>query len=408
MVAALAALAAATAESASRGLRLTAVVLAGLVAVAVSDPSALRLSGASRARDAFYAAEAGRAVRLERSAEPAFDIVLIHVCSLSWEDLRSAGLEHDPFLRGFSAVLTGFTSATSYSNPSAIRLLRAPCGQQRHEGLFRPAAAGCYLLEELRRLGYRSWAASNHDGGYDHYAEVLKVQARADAPMALAGVPAPKLNFDGSPIYDDGAVLGRWWEARQRSGAARAVLYYNTVSLHQGAHRPGQAGDWFKDRRQHYREAAGELFAALRRFFAVVEGSGRRVVVLFVAEHGAALEGSPVQAPDLRDIPLPQLTAVPAAVLLLGPGAAARVPAVLDRPLSYLALADLLRRFLERPPFGPGQTLADGRLGGLPETGFVAENEDFRVLESGGRFLAQGKDGRWKTLPAGAARVEVP
>lgn len=399
LLAAFAALAGAVVWTARRGFRLTPLVVAGLIAAAIADPSALSLSGASRERDAFYASEARRLVRLGPAAEPAFDVIILHVCSLSWDDLRTAGLEGDPFWRGFQAAFSRFNSATSYSNPSAIRLLRAPCGQRGHAGIFQPAADACYLLDGLRRLGYRSWAASNHDGSYDHYAETLKAHARADDPMPLDGVPVAKLNFNESAIFDDWAVLNRWWRERQRSGAPRAALYYNSVSLHQGAHARGQPGDWSKGRVSRYRDSARAFFAEMDRFFSLIQASGRRAVVLFVSEHGAALAGSAVQAPDLRDIPTPALTLVPVGVRILGPGAPISARAASDRPVSYLALAELLRRFLERPPFANGSPSLEESLRGLPETALVSENENARVLESWGRFLVQEKSGRWKRLP---------
>ncbi len=403
-----AALAGAIFWSSRRGYALTPLVILGLVSVAIGDRSTRGLGGSGHGLGEFRTAEAVRGVRFPAAAGTDFDVIIIHVCSLSWEDARVAGMSDDPFWRGFHAVFMRFNSATSYSNPAALRLLRAPCGQSDHAALFAPAGDDCYWLDALRHRGYASWAASNHDGDYDHYAAVLQADAHADAPLALDGVPAPKLNFNGSRVYDDGAVLERWWRARQRSGAKRAVLYYNTVSLHQGVHAPGQPGDWFKDRVLHYHNAARDFFEEMQRFFALIEGSRRRAVVFFVAEHGAALEGSSIQAPDLRDIPLPSLTMVPVAVRLLGPGAPPTSRAASSRPTSYLALAELLRRFLERPPFAKDAPPLDVYLQGLPETAFVAENESSLVLEERGRYLARDNRGRWKHLPSDAARDKTP
>ncbi len=390
----LAALAAGAAWTSRRNLRLTPVIALGLAAIALFDPSTITLDAAKREVDAFYAGEAGRAVRFKgAAAEPAFDVIVVHVCSLSWDDLRAAKIADDPFLRGSHAVFTSFNSATSYSNPAAIRLLRAPCGQQRHDALFRPLDPGCHLMEGLRGSGYKTWAAANHDGRYAGMAEAIKLHGRGDDLEPLAGVPVVKLNFDDTAIYDDRTVLERWWKERQKSGAARAALYYNTISLHQGTHEPGKRSEWSKDRPGQYRRVAREFFGALDRFFALVAGSGRRALVLVVAEHGAALVGSAVQAPDLRDIPTPEMTLVPALVKLLGPGAPAPAGETVERPVSYLALAELLKRSLERPPFGAGL-----RLDGLPETRALSENEHARVLESGGRVLIEQK-GVWKSLP---------
>ena len=77
----------------------------------------------------------------------------------------------------------------------------------------------------------------------------------------------------------DEAVLAKWWDLRTASPAPRALLYYNTVSLHQGAHVKDQKGDWFADRKIHYKEAWDGLRGHLDRFYARLETSGRRVVV---------------------------------------------------------------------------------------------------------------------------------
>ncbi|MBI4060748.1 MAG: cellulose biosynthesis protein BcsG [Elusimicrobia bacterium] len=391
------------------GLSLTPLLILGLAAVAVNDASRRPFGPAGSALEGFRASEAARIVRLPSvAAEPDFDVIIVHVCSLSWDDLRVSGFSGDPFLGSFHVLLTRFNSAASYSNPAALRLLRAPCGQGPHDALYGPAAPDCYLLDVLRRRGFVSWAAANHDGAYARMGEELRAGAHADAPLPLDGLPAPKLNFNAAPVYDDGAVLDRWWQVRQRSGAKRAVLYYNTVSLHQGVHRPGQADAWRQDRMRAYRDSAGALFGDLRRFFAAIESSRRRAVIFFVAEHGAALEGSSIQVPDLRDIPLPALTLVPSAVMFLGPGAPPAARALWPRPASYLALTELLGRLLERSPFGRSALPVDAYLRGLPETTFLAENENALVLEDRGRYLMRSNRGGWKELPSDAARDATP
>lgn len=392
----------------ARRISLALFCLLGFAAVAATDPGSFGMSPVAREVADFFRAETGRTVRLEPPADPAFDVVVIHVCSLSWEDLVSAGLGRDAFAGSFHALLTGFGSATSYSNPASLRLLRAPCGQVRHQALFLDDDPSCYLLEQARGLGFATSAANNHDGTYDHYAEVLTAHAKADVPMGLEGVPVMKLNFNGTDIFSDQAVLSKWWKIRLASGAPRAFLYYNTVSLHQGAHVKDQKGDWFADRRLHYKEAFDGLRADLGRFFADLEASGRRVVVLVVAEHGAALEGSTLQAPDLREIPLPALTEVPVAVRVIGPGA----PPLPQRPVesgarvSYLALAELLGRLLKSPPF-PGDL--SGSLAGLPETAAVSENENALVYtRPDGAVFVRRTGGRWVPAPSDGARSSRP
>ena len=77
----------------------------------------------------FYAAQQKIRVRFPRGAaeDAPFDILILHVCSLAWDDLRALRLAPDTLLGHFDVVLTHFNSAASYSGPAAIRLLRGCC-----------------------------------------------------------------------------------------------------------------------------------------------------------------------------------------------------------------------------------------------------------------------------------------
>ncbi|MFI4927425.1 MAG: cellulose biosynthesis protein BcsG, partial [Burkholderiales bacterium] len=84
---------------------------------------------------AFRAEEAQRHVRfthLGADANAQFDVVILHICSLSWDDLDVAKARNHPLLKHFDFLFTNFSTAASYSGPAAIRVLRADCGQQAH------------------------------------------------------------------------------------------------------------------------------------------------------------------------------------------------------------------------------------------------------------------------------------
>ncbi len=44
-------------------------------------------------------------------------------------------------------MFDSFNSATAYSGPAAIRLLRASCGQLSHHDLYQPVNQQCYLFD---------------------------------------------------------------------------------------------------------------------------------------------------------------------------------------------------------------------------------------------------------------------
>jgi cellulose synthase operon protein YhjU len=383
-------------------VRLTPVVMLLILIIALQGLSKHK-GEMDHELDRFYKAESARAVRLDdaRPTGPDFDIVILHVCSLSWEDLKGNGHGDDPFFNQFDYLFTEFNSVTSYSNPSAIRLLRADCGQPKHDDLYNDAARNCYLFDALRRQGFQTYFALNHDGVYGNFATQVKTEGHLDAPIFPSAEPVRAYDFDGSPIFDDYAVLETWWKIRQSSVAPRAAVYYNTISLHDGAHWADDKAWWKKDRVKQYRQAVEKLFENLTRFFNLTASSGRRVVIFFVPEHGMALRGTHLQAPGLREIPLPEITTVPVGVKLIGPGFLhdPSRQTVVTRPTSYLALSYLTASFLNQNPFAAPSSSSAERTTSLPETPFVSENQGVRIVKKGSDYFLYGKDKKWIALP---------
>lgn len=386
-------------------IRLTPVVMVLLLIVPVREFGQHK-EEMERHLDAFYQSESERVIRFQKAKTDNldFDIVILHVCSLSWDDLKSVGLEAHPFFKQFDYLFTDFNSATAYSNPSAIRLLRSNCGQPRHDALYNDAPGKCYLFDTVRAQGYETYFTLNHDGVYSHFAEEVKRLGHLDEPLMPTGLPIQAYNFDGSPIFDDYAVLKKWWMIRQESKSSRAAVYYNTISLHDGAHWAGEKDWWKRNRVDQYREFVQKLFGDLTKFFDLVASSGRNAVIIFVPEHGLSLRGSTLQAPGLRDIPLPQITIVPAGIKLIGKGhhRAQVQEQVISKPASYLSLAYLLASFLKQGPFLSDGSTTKEVIANIPETDFVAENQGIRIVEKGADYFLYGKEKKWITLPSNA------
>ena len=369
-----------------------------LSTVAWRGPDRQRLSAEA---DGFFSEEAARRVELPVPRSD-FDVVLIHVCSLSWSDLRKVGLERHPFLSQFDVVFSSFNTVSSYSEQSSLRLGRALCGQPRNDSLYEEARPECYMADALRASGYRLDTAMNHGGEYLKMSEKIAKWGHLDAPMSLAGFPVAKVNFNGSSIYDDYRGLERWWKSRQKGGAARAALYYNTVSLHTGAYPAGQKGAWEEAPAKRYRMSATELFDSLGRFFGLLEASGRSVVVLLVPEHGAAIAGNQYLVPGMRDLPLPELTLVPVGVKFIGPRPkrdspdGVSGPRVVSKPASYLALGQLLARLMSQP--WSIDSLKNIQAD-LPATRYVAENKRMVLVADQKGLYLRWMDKKWVKLP---------
>lgn len=348
----------------------------------------------------FHRAEASRRVDLGRGAPAAdFDIVFLHACSFGWDDIGASKVGRLGFLEDMDLVYSDFNSATAYSGPSMARLLNAACGQLPHAALYQGIPAECSLMEGLRKRGYSVVSALNHPGVSRDFAKEIASLGRGPAPIMTDDLPAMFLNFDGAPIRSDREVLERWWSARLKDGSPREALYYNSITTHGGSHRADEADWWKKSKDRLWPEAAQAMSEGLSAFFKTLESSGRSVMVVFVGEHGMAYRPSPMQGVELRDIPLPRTTLVPAGIKFIGPAFASvrRPRRVEGRPASYLALAQAV-----------SDALAGREVSAPPAQEFVSENERAVVARFEGKWLYRDETGAWSALPAGEERVVVP
>lgn len=345
---------------------------------------------------AFYRDQGQRAVRFQGPlADPGFDVLLIHICSLSWDDLRAVEMDHHPLLDRFDVVFTDFNTASPYSGPSALRVLRASCGQPSHSDLYKPAPSGCYLFQNLAALGFKTELALNHDGSFDEFLKQVRTDGHLNVPLQeQKGLPVALRSFDNSPIYSDYAVLSRWLQLRQADATPYTATYYNTISLHDGNRVPGNPG---LNTTESYKTRAGALFDDLGRFIDALQQSHRKVILIMVPEHGAALRGDKQQFSGLREIPTPRITIVPAAIKVIGT-AAHPAQVRIDQPVSYLAISTILSRMLNRSPFGADYQ-PSAYTAGLPGTPFVAESTSSVMMQSGQRYLLKQDGGNWADYP---------
>ena len=397
----------------SRLVRLDAIVVAAMVIVALAMPAAKPVvddaapaaaGGApgtgAKGPDAmladFFRAEAQRKVTFAKPEGAPFDVIFIHVCSLSWDDLEATGLANHPLFAGFDILLKRFNSVSTYSGPAAIRLLRAPCGQPKHVALWTPAPAQCLLLPDLQQAGLEPQLAMNHDGHFDGFLDHVRAQGVTAVPVSLKGVEAPQRGFDDSRIYDDKAVLSRWIDNRSKSPAARVALYYNTLSLHDGNH---MVGDMSTKSSDTYKARLADLLGDLQKFIGELDARGRRAVVVLIPEHGAAIRGADSQIAGLREIPTPAITLVPVGIRVVGPDAHRLGDAVVSNDeTSFLAVSHIVSAMLAKSPFaGDGFRAAD-YTANMPVTPFVAEGEAATVVHRGNSWLVRQERDAWREL----------
>ncbi|HBR1375839.1 TPA: cellulose biosynthesis protein BcsG [Klebsiella pneumoniae] len=348
--------------------------------------------------NAFYAAEQKLKTpfpdQLPADAQP-FDLLVINICSLSWSDIEAAGLMDHPLWKHFDIVFKNFNSATSYSGPAAVRLLRASCGQLSHTNLYQPSGADCYLFENLAKLGFNQQLMLGHNGLFGDFLKELRSLGGMQSPlMDQTGLPVSLQAFDGSPVYEDLAVLNRWLKTEEASSNPRNATFYNTLPLHDGNHFPGQS------KTADYKVRAQKLFDDLDNFFTELEKSGRKVMVVVVPEHGGALKGDKMQVSGLRDIPSPSITNVPTAVKFFGMKAPHEgAPIIIDQPSSYLAVSELVVRALDGKMFSEDSVNWQQYVANLPQSAAVSENANAIVIQYQGKPYVQLNGGSWVPYP---------
>ncbi|PRF77737.1 cellulose biosynthesis protein BcsG [Burkholderia multivorans] len=320
-----------------------------------------------------------------------FDVIVVHVCSLSWDDLDAAKLRNHPMLSRFDYLFTNFSTAASYSGPAAIRVLRASCGQEAHADLYKPAPQQCHLFAQLASAGYTVQSLLNHDGHFDNFLQVIRDNIGVPGAPLVSNEAAPVAMhaFDGSAIKDDYATLANWY-AQRGAVAGPVALYYNTISLHDGNRVVGSALTSIDS----YPQRAAKLMSDVDRLADLVAQSGRRAVIVFVPEHGAALRGDRNQVAGLREIPTPRIVHGPVGVRLVGFAGDHGTTTVIDQPTSFLALAQLLSNLVSNSPFKPGVTLAQ-YAADLPRTRMIGENEGTVTMQTAAGYAVKTPDGVW-------------
>lgn len=348
--------------------------------------------------NAFYEQEKTRRTTFPASlpgdAQP-FDLLVINICSLSWSDIEAIQLDKHPLWSKFDILFKNFNSATAYSGPASIRLLRASCGQSSHKDLYQPQDQQCYLLDNLAKLGFTSQLMMDHSGVFGQYLQNLQDEGNMRAPlMSQAGISNQLASFDGEPIYNDLELLNRWLAEQKKGGDARSATFMNIIPLHDGNRSAST------NKMVDYHIRAKILFDQLDTFFDELEKSGRKVMVVLVPEHGAALVGDKMQMSGLRDIPSPSITHIPVGIKLIGMKAPQPAsPVVVSAPSSYLAVSELVSRMVDGKIFtAPNidwQTLTQG----LPETAVVSENDNAIVMQYQGKSYIRLNGGDWVPYP---------
>lgn len=324
-----------------------------------------------------------------------FDVIILNICSMAVDDLKTIGVSVKDMYKGFDVVFSDFNSATSYSGPAAVRLLRASCGQTSQTALFADAPEQCYLFKNLEKLGYQSNVVMNHDGHFDDFKGLIKRYGGvSETPFNIDSTAIAQYGFDNKAIHSDGAVLNSWLE-KEGENCEPCAMYYNTTSLHDGnqlANR-GRMGSL-----ESYPIRHKTLFSDINGFIKNLEKRGRNVMLLIVPEHGAGLKGDKVQFAGLREIPSPAIVSVPVAIKFIGPNVQENTQIEINQSTSFFALSEIISKTLKTNVFG-GKSSIPSVLENLPVAPKVAENSDTIMMYLNQSPYIQLDGGAWSAYP---------
>lgn len=334
-------------------------------------------------RTDFFANEAQKTSLLHSglSLNSNFDILLLNICSVAWDDLELTGQANHPLFDEFDILFDNFNSATSYSGPAVIRLLRASCGQQEHAELFdAPGNKQCLLLDNLAQLGFQKELLLNHNGQFDSFMAHINNNIGAVSPAVDLDELSPyQKSFDGSNIYRDSSVLGQWLLQRSQSDGSPAVTLYNSISAHDG-NRIIHSDT--RNSLVSYKTQQKNLLDDLYQFVNQLKKSNRNLVVIFAPEHGAAMRGDKMQVQGMREIPTNAITHVPVGIKLFGPDLQLQGEKVkVSQPSSYLAISDLLGNIIANDVFSGKAIELDELVRGLDEVETVSQNQGTTMMK---------------------------
>jgi cellulose synthase operon protein YhjU len=329
---------------------------------------------------------------------PDFDVIVLQICSLSWADMQYAKQGQHPALRQADFIFENFNSATSYSGPAAIRLLRGKCGQARHDDLYKSPSDSCMLFEQLRNSGFDVEMGLNHDGKFQDFSKLVRNNLGATALQSVAHneVPAGVLAFDGSQVGRDGDYLRAWWNKRTQKQSAAVAYYYNSITLHDGNRLPNSKLNSLNS----YPLRLERLLNDLQSVLGEIRRSERKALVVVVPEHGAGLSGEYGQLVGLRELPTPAITRVPVFGYWIAPGykPAATGAVTIKQSVSYTALSELVSRWLAQNAEQQRQPAWPVLLSDLPATRFVSQQGNITVMESQGAYWIKAPGAAWKML----------
>ena len=266
------------------------------------------------------------------------------------------------------------------------------CGQPSHDALYDARRPDCEIMNRLDALGFKQHLFLDHSGAYDNYLNTMRTQAGLTATFEQRKFPLKYMSFNNEEIADTLAVLRHWNRVMARDKDRRSVSLFNFIALHDGNRLP------LHSRWEAFEPRAKTFLDSLNTFINELERGKRKVMLIVVPEHGAAVRGDRIQTPRLRDIPTRRITQVPVLVKFVGLKNLPKEQIHVTGNSSYLALSTLIGRTIETNFFSnsKGAVPLENLVKDLPTTHMVSENGQAAVLEYKGRDYMKLNRGKWE------------
>lgn len=347
----------------------------------------------------FLAKEKQRIVSMPQTLplgfEP-FDIVVLNICSFASDDVVASNLaDHEVFSK-FDAKFDNFNSASSYSTPASMRLLRANCGQESESDMYSQRRTECELLTSLDRLGFSNQVYLDHNGIYGDYFKTLHDQAGLiDKMYPLNKLSVKYTAFDGTAVYSDFDLFKAYINNMETNINGQKITFFNILSLHDGNRLYGQT------KSQPYVPRLRTLLDDIDVFMSDLENSQRKTLFIMVPEHGAAIRGDKMQIAKLREIPTDTITRIPTMIKFFGiknESDKKHEIADIKGSFSYLALAEIIKRSIEGNVFAKDKTGANVKnlIEDLPQTAFIGESTNAFFMKFQNKDFYKLKGDHWE------------
>ena len=337
-----------------------------------------------------------------------FDLIFLHLTGLSWAELQLYKQSSHPVFANADLLMTQFNTVASHSQSALSRLAFSNCGQAPNS--IPPTSTEniqkCNLFTQLKLAGFQLQYGLNHEGTADGLKTQIQqlMGKKALEPIRAIDLPIGLIGYDNSEITQDIDFLAAWWDNRIKVKTHPVVLYYHSITLHDGNRLFDETNNHSSghDSASSYPKRLETLLTDLNDFINTIRESQRAALIFIIPTHGAGLSGAYNQPKRIHEIPTPAITLVPVAIHWISPNyqkqAIYDFPIKIQEPTSYLAVSRFIHQWLHLPSPTHHNPAWPVLFADLPSTPFVSQENNLTLIQHQNTYLLQRANQPWTTL----------